>query len=146
MKNKLDEVVEATDKVKEKLDGGEDKEKDKKKLVDEDDFIPELDPPVQEEPFLKAIKALSGKILEGVPLSSGKMDIGLVIEWIKGMENHFECEGITEAQKVKVAKARLRGPTLTWWKFLQEEREKVNTKPITNWKAMVTKIKEHYLP
>ena len=74
------------------------------------------------------------------------MDIELVMEWIEGIEDFFKCKGIKEAQKMKVAKARLRGPTLTWWKFLQEEREKVNTKPITNWKAMVTKIKEHYLP
>ena len=51
------------------------------------------------------------------------MDIKLGMKWIEGMENHFECEGITEAQKVKVAKARFRGPSLTWWKFLQEERE-----------------------
>ena len=61
------------------------------------------------------------------------------------MENNFECEEITNAQKVKVEKARLRGLALTWWKLLHEERERVNKKPIANWKAMVTKIKEHYL-
>ena len=46
---------------------------------------------------------------------------------------------------MKVAKARLKVPSLTWCKLQQEEREKVKKKPIANWKAMVTKVKEHYL-
>ena len=61
------------------------------------------------------------------------------------MENHFNYEGISKAQKVKVAKSRLRGAALTWWKFLQEEREREGKKPIASWQAMVTKIKENYL-
>ena len=67
------------------------------------------------------------------------------MEWIEGMENYFECEGVTEAPKVKVEKERLRGPSLTWWKFIQEEREKEGKKPISNWKDMVAKFKEKYL-
>lgn len=50
-----------------------------------------------EEPFLKAIKSLRGKALEGVSLFSGKMDIDVVMDWIDGMENHFEYEGLSEA-------------------------------------------------
>lgn len=45
-----------------------------------------------------------------------------------------------------MAKSRLRGKALTWWKFMQEERESEGKKPIANWKAMVAKIKETYLP
>ena len=33
-----------------------------------------------------------------------------------------------------------------WWKYLKEEREKMDKKPISNWKAMVTKVKEQFLP
>ena len=54
---------------------------------------------MNEETFLKAIKALGGKDLEGVSLFSGKMDIDAVMDWINVMENHFECEGVSEAQK-----------------------------------------------
>ncbi|MDF3675350.1 hypothetical protein, partial [Enterobacter hormaechei] len=50
---------------------------------------------------------------EEIPLFSVKMDTELVMEWIKGMENHFECEGVIEAHKVKVAKSRLRG-SIPW--------------------------------
>lgn len=52
----------------------------------------------------------------------------VVLDWIEGLENHFECDGITEAQRVKVSKERLRGHALTWWKFLQDEREKEGKK------------------
>lgn len=47
----------------------------------------------------------------------------MVLEWIESIENYFECEGIIEAQKVRFAKSRLQGQSLTWWKFVQEERE-----------------------
>lgn len=62
------------------------------------------------------------------------------------MENHFECDGVTEAQKVRVAKSRLRGCALTWWKFIQTEREKECKKPISTCKGMVSKIREAYMP
>lgn len=106
--------------MKEKLE----LEDEKGKEVNEDEYIPELDPLMQEEPFINAIMALGGKALEGIPLFTGKMDSKLVMEWIEGMENHFECEGVSEAQRVKVSKERLRGPALRWWKFLQEERDR----------------------
>ena len=69
----------------------------------------------------------------------------LVMEWIEGMENHFECEVVTKAKKVKVAKSRLRGSALTWWKYLQEEREKMGKKLIENWKAVVNKVNKKCL-
>ena len=111
MRKRLDEVA---GKVT-----GEAESSSKGEVVAEEDVIPKLDPPIQEEPFLKSNKALSGKELEGVPVFTGKMDTELVMEWIEGMENHFDCEGVTKAQKVKVAQSRLRGAALTWWKFLQ---------------------------
>ena len=145
----LEEIIELMRKRLEEVVGkviGEAESSKKGKVIVEEDVIPKLDPPIQEEPFLKAIKALSGKALEGVPIFAGKMDTELVMEWIEGMENHFYYEGVSEAQKVKVAKSRLRGAPLTWWKFLQEEWEREGKKPIAKWQAMVTKIRENYLP
>ena len=105
VKQKLDAVAEEARKREEEEDG-------KGKKVAEEDIILEPDPILQEEPFLKEIKAL-----EGVPLFSGKMDIDAVMDWLEGMEYHFECEGISKEKKVKVAKSRLRYSTLTWWKY-----------------------------
>ena len=87
MKTKLEEVVEA---IKKEDQEGESSDKGKENIIEED-IIPTLEPPLTEEPFLNAIKALGGKALEGIPLFSGKMDPKLVMEWIQGMENHFEC-------------------------------------------------------
>ena len=63
-----------------------------------------------------------------------------------GMENYFECEGVSEEQKVKVVKSSLRGLVLTWWKYVQDERINMGKTPIANWKAMVTKVKENFVP
>ena len=112
LREKLDQLEQALNVMR--FDGRIAKEEE----VAKEDRIPEPDPILKEDPFLKALKALSGKTLEGVPLFSGKMEADLVMDWIEGMENHFECDGVTEAQKVKVAKSRLRGSTLTWWKFI----------------------------
>ena len=109
--------------------------------------IPEPGPPLfKQEPFLKALKAFGGKILENVSLFHGNMDAEEALEWIESIENYFKYEGTIKAQKVRFAKSRLKGQALTWWKFVQKERESEGKKPIANWKAMVAKIKETYLP
>jgi len=57
VKQKLDAVAEAAKKRDEEEDGNG-------KKVAEEDIVPKPDPILQEEPFLKAIKALGGKALE----------------------------------------------------------------------------------
>lgn len=85
--------------------------------------------------------------MEGVPLFSGKMDIDAIMDWLEDMENQFECEGILEAQKVKVAKSRIRGSNLTWWKYVQDERVNMGKNRIANCRsAMENRIKENFLP
>ena len=44
--------------------------------------------------------------------------VDLVKNCVKGIENDFECDGITEAQKMSIEKSRLRGFALTWWKSI----------------------------
>ena len=110
----------------------EDEEFEKGKEVAEEDVVPKPNPVLNEETFLKAIKALGGKYLEGVPLFSGKMDIDAGMDWIDNMENHLECDGVSEVQKFKVAKSRLRGLALTWWKYVQDERIRMGKTPIAN--------------
>ena len=43
-----------------------------------------------------------------MPFISVKMEPNMVMEWIKIIENHFECEGISKAQKVKVYESQIR--------------------------------------
>jgi hypothetical protein len=107
---------------------------------------PTLEPIILEEPFMKALKTINSKALEGIPLFSGKMDLDLIMEWIEGMENHFECDGVSNAQKVKVEKSRLRGTALTYWKFVRTERDLEGKSPIVTCKGMVAKNRQDYIP
>lgn len=93
LEQKLGEVEVKADEVRNKIEGIE----DRGKLLAIEDEIPLPDPVIENEPFLKALKAMSGRTLEGVPLFSGKMDLEVVMEWIEGLENHFECDGVTKA-------------------------------------------------
>lgn len=140
LERKLDAIGDKTEKVTIKINEGKGKE------VVEENSTPKPNPILPKEPFLREIKALGGKSFEGVPLFCGRMESEVVMEWIEGLENHFECDGISEAQKVKVAKSRLRGEALTWWKFIQEERQKEGKNPIATWKGMLAKVKEAYIP
>lgn len=45
-----------------------------------------------------------------------------------------------------MVKSRLRDSTLTWWKYVQDERVDMGKTPIANWNALVTKVKEKFLP
>lgn len=128
LESKLGAIETKVDEVLVKVGGEEGKGKE----VLEIDKVCKPDPILEQEPFPKALKALSGKSLEGLPLFTGKMEVEVVLEWIEGMENHFECERITEAQRVKVAKYRMRGVALTWWKFVQDERKKMGKAPISS--------------
>ena len=81
------------DVVSEEAKKRDEEEGGKGNKVVEEDIVLELDPILQEEHFLKAVKALSDKALEGMPLFTGKMDLDVVLDWIEGVENHFVCEG-----------------------------------------------------
>ena len=53
------------------------------------------------------------KIGVDLPIHQGKMESEEVLGWIEALENYFDQKDIEEDKKVKVAKARLRGTTLT---------------------------------
>ena len=72
MEAKVGEIALKTEEVTSKVTEKEEQEKLKK--VSTEDEIPTPDPIIQEEPFLKAIKSLSGKALEGVSFPIGKME------------------------------------------------------------------------
>ena len=55
-------------------------------------------------------------------------------------------EDIDEDTKVKIAKARLRGTTLTWWTSIQNGRIERRLDKISNWVRMKTMLKQQFLP
>ena len=96
LRDRLAQLEEKLDQVEEKNKEFKGKVEEKKKQVAIQDEEPTLDQFLIEETFFKALKAMSGKALEGIPLFSRKMEEDLVMDQIEGMENHFECDGVTE--------------------------------------------------
>ena len=62
------------------------------------------------------------------------------------MDNFFEFEDIDDSKKVKYAKTKLKGPALTWWNFVQEDRVKKGKPKLCSWDRMVEKVKAQFLP
>ena len=84
--------------------------------------------------FIEALERVGKKDAKGdLPIFLGKMDVDAIVDWIEALNNHFECENIAEKDKVKIAKSKLKGPTLTWWNFTQGERVKEGKNMITSW-------------
>ena len=77
VKEKMKEVAEAT---LPKEDEETSTNKGKKKVIYLEDEVPAPDPhvPDDQEPFLKALKAIGGKHLEKIPMFYGKMDAEVV--------------------------------------------------------------------
>ena len=73
--------------------------------------------------IIKAVQGNGGKNHIDLPIYQGKMDSEEVLGWIEALENYFDLEDIEADKQVKIAKARLRGTTLTWWTSVQNERE-----------------------
>ena len=72
----------------------------------------------EERRFMRIIKAIQGnggKNYIDLPIYQDKMASEEVLGSIEALENYFDLEDIEADKKVKVAKARLRGTTLTWW-------------------------------
>ena len=45
-----------------------------------------------------------------------------LIDWINDMENYFECKDVEDPQRIKFAKAKLKGSAKIWWQKVQSER------------------------
>lgn len=77
---------------------------------------------------------------------AGKMEPNIVMEWIDSLDNFFESEDIPKHQRVKMAQSKMKGATLTWWNFIQDERVKEGKRKVATWKKMMALVKEAYVP
>ena len=62
----------------------------------------------------KATRNEDRRVRTDLPTYGGKMDDEELIDWFGAIENFFECEGIEDKDKVKIAKSRLKGHALFW--------------------------------
>ena len=65
-----------------------------------------------------------------------------LIDWINEPEEYFEYEDIRDPDRVKFAKAKLKGHAKIWWQEVQLERNRRGKEKITRWDRMVDKLKK----
>ena len=81
-----------------------------------------------------------------IPMFCGKLNPEECMDWIEALDNHFEFDSVPEAQRLKIAKAKMKGSSLSWWNFLQIERLDENKNAITTWKRMKLEVKRQFIP
>lgn len=72
--------------------------------------------PLDQRHFLNALKSMERRTMEkkiDLPTFNGKLEPDVAMDWIKSLSNFFECEDIPGHQKVKIAKSKLKGASLT---------------------------------
>ena len=130
------------ERLKSKLKKGEDYESEGEE-VEGDNFANEI--PLEQRPLLQALERVGAKGGD-IPMFYGKLNPDECLDWIEALDNHFECDCIPPSQRVKIAKAKLKGPALTWWNFVQNERLEEGKEHISTWKRMKAEVKKQFVP
>ena len=68
-----------------------------------------------------------------------------LIDQINELEDYFEYEDIRDPDRVKFAKARMKGHAKIWWQEIQLERNRRGKEKITRWDHMVDKLKKQFI-
>lgn len=97
--------------------------------------------PEDERAMLAALERVGVKDRNDIPLFHGKLELEECTDWIEALENYFECEVVLPSQRVKLAKSKLKGPALSWWNFLQNERLEEGKEVISTWTRMKAELK-----
>ena len=93
-----------------------------------------------EEKLFKALTKIGKRPRFEVPTFSGKLNPEELINWINELE-YFEYEEIEDPDRVKFAKAKLKGHAKVWWQEVQLDRNNRGKEKITKWERMVAKLK-----
>ena len=68
-----------------------------------------------EEKLFKAITKIGKRPKFKVPTFLQKINLEELIDWIHELEEYFEYEEIEDTNRVRFAKAKLKGHTKMWW-------------------------------
>ena len=100
----------------------------------------------EEERLFKARTKIGKRPKFDVLTFSGKLKPKELIDWINELEEYFECEDIEDLDRVKVAKAKLKGHAKIWWQEVQLDRNSRGKEKITKWERIVAKLKHKFIP
>ena len=76
----------------------------------------------------------------------GNLNLDELIDWINELEEYFEYDDIRDSDRVKFAKAKMKGHAKIWWQEIQLERNRRGKEKITRWDTMVDKLKKQFIP
>ena len=76
----------------------------------------------EEERLFRAITKFGKRPTIDVGVSLGNLKSDQLIDWINELEEYFEYEDIRDPDRVKFAKAKLKGHAKIWWQEVQLER------------------------
>ena len=101
---------------------------------------------LEEERLFRAISEIGKRPKFEVPTFLGNLNPEELINWINELEEYFEYEDIEDLDRVKFAKAKLKGHAKIWWQEVQLERNRKGKEKITRWERMVAKLKRQFIP
>jgi hypothetical protein len=99
-----------------------------------------------EERLFRAITKFGKRPTIEVGVFSRNLKPDELIDWINELEEYFEYEDIRDPDRVKFAKAKLKGHAKIWWQEVQLERNRRGKEKITRWDRMVDKLKKQFIP
>ena len=99
-----------------------------------------------EEKLFKALTKIGTRPKFEVPTFLGKLNPEELINWINELEEYFEYEEIEDLDRVKFAKAKLKGHAKVWWQEVQLDWNNRGKDKITKWERMIAKLKQKFIP
>ena len=99
-----------------------------------------------EERIFRAISRFGKRPTIEVGIFSRNLKPDELIDWINELDEYFEYEDIRDLDRVKFAKAKLKGHAKIWWQEIQLERLRRGKEKITRWDRMVDKLKKQFIP
>ncbi len=99
----------------------------------------------EDERLFRAIAEFGKRPTIDVGVFLGNLKPDEFIDWINELEEYFEYEDIRDPDRVKFAKAKLKGHTKIWWKEVQLERNRRGKDKITRLDHMMDKLKKQFI-
>ena len=99
-----------------------------------------------EERLFRAIIKFGKRPTIDVGVFSGNLKPDELIDWINELEEYFEYKNIRDLDRVKFAKAKMKGHAKIWWQEVQLEINRTGKEKITRWDHMVDKLKKQFIP
>lgn len=75
----------------------------------------------------------------------GQLDVESFLDWIKQVEDFFECMNIPRKFQVKLVKFKLKGGAAAWWDQLNLNGRKMGKKTVKDWENMKKMLKPRFL-